>query len=107
MLWRLKCALNETSLHILCFSSIFLYFTVQDEIRSVTGQTNLIITERFAQFSHLIDRSEGKCDDNKSDGKAIMASDLQGFWDMILFQVYNSCKIFSALKSLLLSDDNS
>lgn len=77
-----------TLIHILVIMYGTLYFAVQEEIRSVTGQTNLIITERFAQFSQLISRSEeSRKANHQSNEKCIMASDLQGFWDMILFQV--------------------
>ncbi|XP_031571453.1 disks large-associated protein 5-like isoform X2 [Actinia tenebrosa] len=51
-------------------------------IRTAIGQAQLLISQRFKQFSGLINLSE----DETAEKKATM-SDLQGFWDMIYFQV--------------------
>nr|CAB3260864.1 uncharacterized protein LOC100176117 [Phallusia mammillata] len=69
---------------------------VCDEIRSVVGQTRLIIDERFSQFSMLIDRADGKTDSDRP----VLVSDLQGFWDMIYFQVEDVVKKFKNLQTL-------
>lgn len=60
------------------------YFTniVQGQIRTVIGQAQLIISQRFKQFSGLVDNCEFKLGE-----KETTCTDLQGFWDMIYFQV--------------------
>lgn len=46
------------------------------------GKAQLLIRERFNQFTKLINDCE-----NKSSEKEIRLDDLQGFYDMIYFQV--------------------
>lgn len=48
-----------------------------------TGQAELLMKERFTQFSNLIDDCELKRGE-----KEVTCQDLQGFWDIIYFQVY-------------------
>ena len=63
-----------------------MFVSVSDEIRTVIGQTRLVISERFTQFSKLVDRADGT-DKMSPDDRPVLISDLQGFWDMIYFQV--------------------
>ena len=60
----------------------FIQITAQGEIRTSIGCAHLLIAQRFKQFYGLIDNSEFNTGE-----KEIHASDLQGFWDMIHFQV--------------------
>ena len=62
-------------------------FVLQGDIRSVIGQARLVIAERFAQFHGLVDN----CEFGTSE-KAVTCEDLQGFWEMIYFQV---CSVFN------------
>ncbi|XP_076821434.1 uncharacterized protein LOC143468242 [Clavelina lepadiformis] len=70
---------------------------VSDEIRSVIGQTRLVIAERFNQFVKLIDQAEGKST-MALENRPVLNSDLQGFWDMIYFQVEDVSSKFELLK---------
>ena len=54
----------------------------QGSIRTVVGQANLVMRERGKQFESLIHSHEFGTSE-----KVINSSDLQGFWDMIYFQV--------------------
>ncbi|XP_057642420.1 disks large-associated protein 5 [Chionomys nivalis] len=54
----------------------------KDLIRTTVGQTRLLIMERFKQFEGLIDNCEYKRGE-----KETTCSDLDGFWDMVNFQV--------------------
>lgn len=54
----------------------------QGQIRSAVGQAQLLVNKRFKQFSGLVDDCEFGTGE-----KEILASDLQGFWDVIYFQV--------------------
>lgn len=94
-----------------CLNFIDVYlFLVRDEIRTVIGQTKLVINERFSQFSKLIDRADGS-GDSSSDQLPVLLSDLQGFWDMIYFQVratfirgfFTTCIQLPLFKHLFLS----
>jgi len=55
---------------------------VKGSIRTVVGQANLVMRERGKQFESLIHSHEFGTSE-----KVINSSDLQGFWDMIYFQV--------------------
>eukprot|EP00092_Neocalanus_flemingeri_P029295 GFUD01031807.1.p1 GENE.GFUD01031807.1~~GFUD01031807.1.p1 ORF type:complete len:323 (+),score=110.93 GFUD01031807.1:86-1054(+) len=60
----------------------------EGEMRSVIGQGRLVMTERFAQFSGLVDNCEFKQGE-----KETTCMDLKGFWEMIYFQVVDvDCK---------------
>lgn len=59
-----------------------LFFTVSGQIRTTIGQAELLMVQRFKQFSGLIDDCEFKTSD-----KEITRTDLQGFWEMIYYQV--------------------
>jgi disks large-associated protein 5 len=70
-------------------------YLVQGDIRSAIGLAKLLIDERFVQFIELVDQSEFKTGD-----KPVRCSDLQGFWDMVDFQVIDVKKKFSGLEKL-------
>jgi len=55
---------------------------VEGQIRTTVGQAQLLMKQRFKQFSGLIDNCEFGTGE-----KATLCTDLQGFWDMIYFQV--------------------
>merc|ERR1719232_981535 len=65
---------------------------IQGEIRSVIGQARLVMTERFHQFSGLVDNCEFKRGE-----KETTCTDLMGFWEMIYFQVEDVEKKFGKL----------
>ncbi|XP_018087757.1 disks large-associated protein 5 isoform X2 [Xenopus laevis] len=54
----------------------------KDLIRTTVGQTRLLMNERFKQFEGLVDNCEFKRGD-----KETTCTDLEGFWDMIYFQI--------------------
>ena len=49
------------------------------------GQGRLVMAERFAQFSGLVDNCEFKQGE-----KETTCMDLKGFWEMIYFQVFSN-----------------
>ncbi|XP_074641460.1 uncharacterized protein LOC141899196, partial [Tubulanus polymorphus] len=68
---------------------------VKGQIRSVIGQAQLLMRQRFKQFTGLIDN----CEYNNGD-KITTTTDLQGFWDMIYFQVEDVDLKFKELEKL-------
>lgn len=66
---------------------------VLGEIRTTIGQARLIMKERFHQFEGLVDDCEFRTSE-----KIVTCQDLQGFWDMIYFQVEDVDKKFTLLK---------
>lgn len=52
------------------------------QIRTTIGQAELLMGQRFRQFSGLVDHCEFKTGE-----KEVGCTDLQGFWDMIYYQV--------------------
>ncbi|XP_072889627.1 disks large-associated protein 5 isoform X1 [Hemitrygon akajei] len=68
---------------------------VKDLIRSSVGQARLLMAERFKQFNGLIDNCEFKTSE-----KEVTCADLEGFWDMIYFQVEDVNKKFEHLKKI-------
>ncbi|XP_075225670.1 disks large-associated protein 5-like [Lycorma delicatula] len=55
---------------------------IKDQIRSVVGQTKLLLNEKLKQFRDLLKNYEsGRGDVN------ITSDDLEGFWDLVLIQV--------------------
>uniref|UniRef100_A0A1E1XS99 Putative guanylate-kinase-associated protein n=1 Tax=Amblyomma sculptum TaxID=1581419 RepID=A0A1E1XS99_AMBSC len=67
----------------------------QGYIRTAIGQANLLMKERFAQFIGLIHICENNLGEKKT-----TCEDLQGFWDMIYFQVEDVNKKFGQLVKL-------
>ncbi|KAJ8306130.1 hypothetical protein KUTeg_016675, partial [Tegillarca granosa] len=65
------------------------------QIRTCIGQAQLLISQRFKQFSGLVDNCEFKLGE-----KETTCTDLQGFWDMIYFQVEDVHIKFSDLQKL-------
>jgi len=66
------------------------------QIRSTIGKTQLFINQRFKQFIGLVDDCE-----HKRGPKETKVEDLQGFWDMIFYQVedlHHSFKLLTQLK---------
>lgn len=68
---------------------------ISGQIRTTLGQTHLLINQRFKQFSGLID----DCEFKRSD-KEMTCNDLQGFWDMIYYQVIDIHEKFKKLEAL-------
>ncbi|XP_076856367.1 disks large-associated protein 5 isoform X2 [Brachyhypopomus gauderio] len=66
---------------------------MRDRMRTAVGQARLLMKERFGQFGGLVD----DCDLGRGE-KITTCSDLQGFWDMVYFQVEDVNKKFIALK---------
>ncbi|CAG2204110.1 DLG7 [Mytilus edulis] len=54
---------------------------VNGQLRTVVGQAQLLIAQRFKQFNGLVDNCEFKQGE-----KETTCTDLQGFWEMIYFQ---------------------
>ncbi|XP_056401450.1 disks large-associated protein 5 [Hyla sarda] len=67
----------------------------KDLIRTTVGQTRLLISERFKQFEGLVDNCEFKRGE-----KETTCTDLDGFWDMIYFQIEDVIKKFANLAKL-------
>ncbi|NXC07527.1 DLGP5 protein, partial [Orthonyx spaldingii] len=67
----------------------------KDLIRTSVGQTRLLIGERFKQFEGLVDNCEFKRGE-----KETTCTDLDGFWDMVSFQIEDVNKKFDNLKKL-------
>ncbi|XP_041828978.1 disks large-associated protein 5 isoform X2 [Melanotaenia boesemani] len=66
---------------------------MRDRMRSAVGQARLLMKERFNQFSGLVD----DCELGRGE-KITTCTDLQGFWDMVYYQVEDVKKKFDALK---------
>uniref|UniRef100_A0A673W7A3 Discs, large (Drosophila) homolog-associated protein 5 n=1 Tax=Salmo trutta TaxID=8032 RepID=A0A673W7A3_SALTR len=66
---------------------------MRDRMRTAVGQARLLMKERFGQFSGLVD----DCELGRGE-KITTCTDLQGFWDMVFFQVEDVNKKFGALK---------
>lgn len=54
-------------------------------MRTAVGQARLLMKERFKQFAGLVD----DCELGRGEKKTT-CMDLQGFWDMVYFQVGDS-----------------
>ncbi|XP_012694419.2 disks large-associated protein 5 isoform X1 [Clupea harengus] len=66
---------------------------MRDRMRTVVGQARLLMKERFGQFRGLVD----DCEFSRGE-KITTCTDLQGFWEMIYFQVEDVNRKFNALK---------
>lgn len=67
----------------------------QGSIRTTAGQARLLMNQRFAQFSGLVNDCE-----NQTGEKEITCADLQGFWEMVYFQVEDVNTKFEELTKL-------
>ncbi|XP_045422660.1 disks large-associated protein 5 isoform X2 [Lemur catta] len=67
----------------------------KDLIRTAVGQTRLLMKERFKQFEGLVNDCEYKRGE-----KETTCTDLDGFWDMISFQIENVNQKFNNLTKL-------
>lgn len=67
--------------------------------RTVIGQAKLLMSQRFKQFSELIDNCE-----NNTGKNPVTTNDLQGFWEMIYFQVEDVEQKFKLLDNLFKSE---
>ncbi|XP_036377994.1 disks large-associated protein 5 [Megalops cyprinoides] len=65
----------------------------RDRMRTAVGQARLLMKERFSQFEGLVD----DCDLGRGE-KVTTCTDLQGFWDMVYYQVDDVIRKFDALK---------
>lgn len=68
-------------------------------VRATTGQGRMLLGQRFVQFNKLIDDAE-----NKTSEKPIGDDDLQGFWEMIGFQVDDMKEKFQVLEQAEAND---
>ncbi|XP_051899080.1 disks large-associated protein 5 isoform X2 [Pristis pectinata] len=68
---------------------------VKDLLRSAVGQARLLMAERFKQFNGLVNNCEFKTSE-----KEVTCADLEGFWDMVYFQVEDVNKKFEHLKKI-------
>ncbi|XP_036811921.1 disks large-associated protein 5 isoform X1 [Oncorhynchus mykiss] len=66
---------------------------MRDRMRTAVGQARLLMKERFGQFSGLVD----DCELGRGE-KITTCTDLQGFWDMVYYQVEDVNNKFGALK---------
>ncbi|XP_070707841.1 disks large-associated protein 5 isoform X2 [Pempheris klunzingeri] len=66
---------------------------MRDRMRTAVGQARLLMKERFNQFGGLVD----DCELGRGE-KVTTCTDLQGFWDMVYYQVEDVNKKFDALK---------
>ncbi|XP_069845816.1 disks large-associated protein 5-like isoform X2 [Dipodomys merriami] len=67
----------------------------KDLIRTAVGQTRLLMKERFKQFEGLVNDCEYKRGE-----KETTCTDLDGFWDMVTFQVEDVNQKFNNLTKL-------
>ncbi|XP_061468499.1 disks large-associated protein 5 [Rhineura floridana] len=67
----------------------------KDLVRTTIGQTRLLIAERFKQFEGLVDNCEFRRGE-----KETTCGDLEGFWDMVNFQVDDVKKKIENLRKL-------
>lgn len=67
-----------------------------DSIDSAIGQTSLLTTNKFKQFSDLI----VKCEMGQEEQQPVRPEDLEGFWSMVFIQVENCDKRFQRLNML-------
>ncbi|XP_060081775.1 disks large-associated protein 5-like [Ylistrum balloti] len=68
---------------------------VEGQIRTCIGQAQLLMSQRFKQFTGLVDNCEFRTGE-----KETTLTDLQGFWDMIYYQVEDVHTKFADLEKL-------
>ncbi|XP_077975806.1 uncharacterized protein LOC144431917 [Styela clava] len=69
---------------------------VVGEIRSIIGQAQLLISERFTQFEELVTKFEKPTHDYE----IVTSNDLEGFWEMITFQIKDIQGKFGKLQKI-------
>nr|XP_039248637.1 myosin-1-like isoform X1 [Styela clava] len=79
--------------------NVKIHDTILGDMRTTVGQGRLIMRERFHQFSGLVDN----CEFGTSE-KPVTCQDLQGFWDMIYFQVEDVDAKFELLNKCQAAD---
>lgn len=70
---------------------------IKGQIRATIGKANLLITQKFKQFTELCHRN---IEPNVDDSFPTTGSDLAGFWDMVMLQVENVHALFEELNML-------
>ncbi|KAH9383121.1 uncharacterized protein LOC144178165 isoform X4 [Haemaphysalis longicornis] len=70
---------------------------IKGQIRATIGKANLLITQKFKQFTELCHRN---IEPNAGDSFPTTGSDLAGFWDMVMLQVENVHALFEELNML-------
>ncbi|XP_053628057.2 disks large-associated protein 5 [Cherax quadricarinatus] len=68
---------------------------IEGDVMVAIGQAELLMKERFSQFAGLIDDCEFKRGE-----KEVTCLDLQGFWDIIYFQVEDVIRRFVNLEKV-------
>ena len=68
-------------------------------MRTAVGKAQLLMSQRFQQFSSLIDDCA-----LRRGVKVTTCDDLQGFWDMVYVQVQDVLQLFEQLQQLRLND---
>ncbi|XP_056433727.1 disks large-associated protein 5 [Gadus chalcogrammus] len=66
---------------------------MRNSMRTVVGQARLLVKERFGQFRGLVD----DCELGRGE-RITSCMDLEGFWEMVYYQVVDVEKKFAALK---------
>ncbi|XP_051967962.1 disks large-associated protein 5 isoform X2 [Xyrauchen texanus] len=87
------CLTEQSELWASRFDDTSIPEEIRDLMRTAVGQARLLMKERFGQFSGLVD----DCDLGRGE-KITTCTDLQGFWDMVYFQVEDVNKKFNVLK---------
>ncbi|KAJ8331946.1 hypothetical protein SKAU_G00430720, partial [Synaphobranchus kaupii] len=68
---------------------------MRERVRTAVGQARLLMRQRFGQFQGLVD----DCALGRGE-KITTCTDLQGFWDMVFYQVEDVNRKFSLLKEV-------
>eukprot|EP01135_Chromosphaera_perkinsii_P006628 Nk52_evm30s554 gene=Nk52_evmTU30s554 len=72
---------------------------ISGQIRSAIGQAHLLISKRFKQYGELCEMSK-----DKTAKLETRSSDLEGFWDVIQFQVDDVFARFASIETLRNND---
>ena len=82
--------------YLIDFSHLFC-ISVLNDIRNAVGKARLLMGAkgRLMQFTTLVSDCE-----NKTGEQTLLLSDLQGFWDMVSFQVDDCYFMFATLEKL-------
>ncbi len=76
------------------------YYAVLGQVRTTIGQGRLLMRQKLKQYLGLVEEAESKA---PGEGKTT-AEDLQGFWDMVYFQVEDVHSKFEQLGELERND---